>query len=32
MHLEDAEDGPQTGVALDDQSLEMLEEVQRRCE
>jgi hypothetical protein len=32
MHIEDADDGPQTGVALDDQSLEVLEEIRRRCD
>ena len=30
MHIEDAEGGPQTGVALDEQSLELLKEIRER--
>jgi len=31
LHIEDAEEPPQTGVALDEQSLEALEEIRKRC-
>jgi hypothetical protein len=31
MHIEDAEDAPQTGVALDERSIEILEEIEQRC-